>query len=103
MAVHRYSDTETQTELQALNSKAPHAWTLEDGKLTKTYKFRDFVTAFGFMTSAALVIEKQDHHPEWLNVYNSVRVQLTTHEVEGLSERDFKLAHQLDSLAGERG
>ncbi len=74
-------------------------WSLEDGKLTREFHFPNFVDAFGFMTRAALVAEKSDHHPEWFNVYNKVRVQLTTHECGGISERDFALAATMDELA----
>lgn len=102
MTITRYTESESQTELQALNSKSTHAWHIDADQLIKTYQFADFIHAFGFMSSAALVIEKHNHHPDWRNVYKSVTVQLTTHEVDGLSERDFQLAHELDRLAGER-
>lgn len=74
-------------------------WTLEDGKLTREFQFANFVEAFGFMTRAALEAEKADHHPEWFNVYKKVRVQLTTHECGGISDRDFSLAKKMDKLA----
>jgi len=74
-------------------------WTLEDGKLTREFQFANFVEAFGFMTQAALIAEKTDHHPEWFNVYKKVKVQLTTHECNGISERDFALAKSMDELA----
>lgn len=74
-------------------------WTLEDGKLTRNFEFRNFVEAFGFMTRAALEAEKANHHPEWFNVYKKVKVQLTTHECGGISERDFSLAAKMDALA----
>lgn len=67
--------------------------------LTKTFVFRNFVEAFGFMTRAALWAEKWDHHPEWSNVYKAVTVVLTSHDVGGLTERDVKLARKMDSLA----
>ena len=74
-------------------------WSLQDGKLTREYHFPNFVDAFGFMTRAAMVAEKSNHHPEWFNVYNKVIVQLTTHEAKGISERDFALASTMDELA----
>ena len=66
--------------------------------ITKTYKFKDFAEAFGWMTQAALWSEKWNHHPEWSNVYNRVTVTLTTHDAGGLSSLDAKLARKMDSL-----
>ena len=76
-------------------------WTMEVGRdaLRKEFKFTNFVNAFGFMTRAAIWAEKWNHHPEWSNVYNRVEVVLITHEVDGLSELDVKLAEKLDTLA----
>ena len=68
--------------------------------ITKTFVFRDFNEAFGFMTRAALVAEKLDHHPEWFNVYKTVTVTLSTHDAGGLTELDVKLAETMDRLAG---
>ncbi|MGB5245490.1 MAG: 4a-hydroxytetrahydrobiopterin dehydratase [Woeseia sp.] len=73
-------------------------WALEDEKLTREFQFANFVEAFGFMTRAAIEAEKADHHPEWFNVYKKVKVQLTTHECGGISERDFKLAKVMNKL-----
>ncbi|MGO4908446.1 4a-hydroxytetrahydrobiopterin dehydratase [Pseudorhodobacter sp. W20_MBD10_FR17] len=67
--------------------------------ITKTFQFRNFIEAFGFMTRAALWAEKWDHHPEWSNVYKTVRVTLITHDVDGLSDLDIKLATKMDGLA----
>ena len=77
-------------------------WHMVEGRdaIAKTYTFRNFVEAFGFMTRAALWAEKWNHHPEWSNVYKTVEVTLTSHDVEGLSERDVKLAAKMDALAG---
>ncbi|EPX77419.1 4a-hydroxytetrahydrobiopterin dehydratase [Litoreibacter arenae] len=66
--------------------------------ITKTYKFRNFIEAFGFMTRAAIHAEKLNHHPEWSNVYNKVEVTLTTHDVDALSLLDIKLARIMDRL-----
>lgn len=66
--------------------------------ITKTYQFRNFIEAFGFMTRAALLAEKWDHHPEWSNTYKIVTVTLITHDVDGLTELDIRLARKLDSL-----
>jgi 4a-hydroxytetrahydrobiopterin dehydratase len=68
--------------------------------IAKTFVFRDFNEAFGFMTRAALVAEKLDHHPEWFNVYKTVTVTLSTHDAGGLTELDIKLAETMDRLAG---
>jgi 4a-hydroxytetrahydrobiopterin dehydratase len=68
--------------------------------ITKTFVFRDFNEAFGFMTRAALIAEKLDHHPEWFNVYKTVTVTLSTHDAGGLTERDIKLAEAMNRLAG---
>lgn len=65
----------------------------------KTFIFRNFVEAFGFMTRAAIWAEKLNHHPEWSNVYKTVEVTLTTHDVDGLSTLDMKLARKLDALS----
>jgi 4a-hydroxytetrahydrobiopterin dehydratase len=68
--------------------------------ITKKFVLADFNAAFGFMTRVALVAEKLDHHPEWSNVYKTVEVTLSTHDVGGLTERDVKLAEAMDKLAG---
>ena len=75
-------------------------WSMVDGRdaITKTYVFKDFVEAFGWMTRAAIWAEKWNHHPEWSNVYKTVEVVLTTHDVGGLSALDAKLARKMDSL-----
>ncbi len=76
-------------------------WGRVDGRdaMTKTFKFKDFNAAFGWMSRSALVAEKLDHHPEWSNVYNRVEVTLTTHDAGGLTELDFKLAKAMDNFA----
>ena len=78
-----------------------NGWTKSsDGTaLEKTFKFANFVEAFGFMTRAAIHAEKLNHHPEWFNVYNRVEVKLTTHDTGGLSDLDVKLASAMDTLA----
>jgi 4a-hydroxytetrahydrobiopterin dehydratase len=85
----------------ALATLAEAGWTLVDGReaVQKTYRFKSFIAAFGFMTRAALWAEKLNHHPEWSNVYGTVDVVLTTHSCDGLSELDVKLATKMDALA----
>ncbi len=75
-------------------------WDVDDTKAEKTYVFTNFIEAFGWMTSAAIVAEKLNHHPEWFNVYKTVKVTLTTHDTGGLSDLDLKLARKMDALAG---
>ncbi len=75
-------------------------WSLRDGKLYRHIQFPDFATAFGFMTQIALIAEKMDHHPEWLNVYSRVEIWLTSHDVGGISERDFALAGKINAVLG---
>jgi len=75
-------------------------WAVRDDKLHRDFEFSDFVEAFAFMTRIALVAEKMNHHPEWSNVYNRVSVDLTTHDADGISERDFALARAASDLAG---
>jgi 4a-hydroxytetrahydrobiopterin dehydratase len=68
--------------------------------ITKKFVFKDFNAAFGFMTRAALVAEKLDHHPEWFNVYKTVDVTLSTHDAGGVTELDIRLAEAMDQIAG---
>ena len=77
-------------------------WSEAKGRdaIMKKFVFADFNAAFGFMTRAALVAEKLDHHPEWFNVYKTVEVTLSTHDAGGLTDRDIKLAEAMDKLAG---
>jgi 4a-hydroxytetrahydrobiopterin dehydratase len=84
--------------LNALNASAAAPWALRDGKLHKTFDFPDFIAAFGFMTRAALVAESMNHHPEWCNVYNRVRVDLRTHDADGITQLDFALAARMEAL-----
>ena len=78
-------------------------WSAADGRdaIAKTFKFKDFNAAFGFMTRAALAAEKLDHHPEWFNVYNRVEVLLATHDADGVTELDVTLAKIMDEAAAQ--
>lgn len=95
MAIARLTDAEARAALADL----PH-WTLRDDglALTRSLRFADFAEAFGFMARVAIVAEKADHHPEWFNVYNRVDITLTTHDVHGLSPKDFAFAAAADAL-----
>ena len=74
------------------------AYARDGAAIAKTYRFKDFARAFGWMGTAAILAEKADHHPEWFNVYNRVEVTLTTHDADGLSQRDFDLARAFDAI-----
>lgn len=89
----------TENELNAALAEMD-GWSLVDGKLHKEFAFDDFVGAFGFMASVALIAERMNHHPEWSNVYNTVRVDLSTHDVGGVTTWDVKLANAMDATAG---
>ena len=77
-------------------------WAMVDGKdaLEKTFLFKDFKQAFAFMTRVAEDAEELNHHPEWFNVYRTVKVKLTTHDAKGLTARDVELAKRMDKAAG---
>jgi 4a-hydroxytetrahydrobiopterin dehydratase len=76
-------------------------WTEENNQLTKTFVFRNFVEAFGFMTKVAFAAEKMDHHPNWSNVYNKVTIHLNTHDAGNtVTEKDRKLAAAIDKISG---
>lgn len=74
-------------------------WSVVNEKLHKEFQFESFNQAFGFMTRAAMEIEKMNHHPEWFNVYNKITVELTTHDAGGITKNDVNLAKILNSLA----
>ena len=81
--------------------KGLHGWAEVAGRdaIKKSFQFRTFADAWGFMTKVALAAEKMDHHPEWFNVYNKVEITLSTHDAGGLSRRDIDLARTIDKLA----
>lgn len=95
--MQKLSDADLQSALTGLGD----GWTLAGGKLHREYRFPDFIHAFGFMTTAAIAIEKMNHHPEWFNVYNRVTVDLTTHDAGGITTRDVELAKLLDRTAAK--
>jgi len=96
MARNRLTENELQEALTDLEG-----WQKVEGReaIQKTFKFKDFNAAFGFMTRTALHAEKLDHHPEWFNVYNRVDVTLSTHSENGITELDIKLARKMNALA----
>lgn len=73
-------------------------WEQDGDSITKEFKFKSFIRAFGWMSQIAIWAEKLNHHPEWFNVYNKVEVTLTTHDVDGLSEKDFSLAEKMEKF-----
>src|SRR5690554_2484830 len=97
MAVPQLTDAERDEALAALPD-----WSLRaDGlAIEREFRFQTFSEAWAFMSRVALLAEKQDHHPEWSNVYNRVKITLTTHDAGGLSERDVKMAGAIDKVAG---
>lgn len=92
----KLTDSEIQSSLTGLAG-----WSLAEGKFHREFKFSDFRQAFEFMTAAAPLIDKLNHHPEWCNVYNRVVVDLTTHDAKGISQKDVELATLLNSTASK--
>jgi 4a-hydroxytetrahydrobiopterin dehydratase len=88
----------TAEEIQQQLRRLHHEWRLHDGRLHRHLRFSDFVEAFGFISQAALIAERMQHHPEWRNSYNIVEVELTTHEAGGLTLKDFTLARAMDEI-----
>ena len=93
--VKKFTAVERRREMAELKG-----WEKVRGRdaISKSYRFRNFNEAFGFMTRVALMAERMDHHPEWFNVYNRVDVTLTTHDAGGVTERDIALAKFMDSV-----
>ena len=93
----KLSDADRKTALAELQG---NGWTLVDGRdaIKKTFEFKNFVQAFGWMTQVAIWAEKLNHHPEWSNVYKTVEVTLSTHDADGLTELDIKLAKKMDGF-----
>ena len=86
-----------KTEITDLVQLLPK-WKVKDNKLHRNFRFQDFVEAFGFMTQVGLIAESLNHHPEWSNVYSKVSIQLTTHDLGGISSLDIKLAQLINKL-----
>jgi len=93
--VQKLTEQEISAELAALKG-----WSIQNGKLHRAFECKDFVHAFGFMTSVALTAEAMGHHPDWSNSWNKVTVDLSTHSVSGLSKFDFELAGKIQKIFG---
>ena len=89
----KLTSDEIQEQLQGLDG-----WSHRDGKICKDFQFADFSQAFAFMTRVAMLAEQQNHHPDWSNVWSKVHIGLNSHDVGGISARDFKLAKAIDAL-----
>ena len=94
MALTKLTEEQIKKELANLQG-----WSVINGKLHRDFVFADFIEAFGFMSRAAIHIEKMNHHPEWFNVYNKIKVELVTHDAGGITQNDINLARTLNSLA----
>ena len=91
----KYSSDEIQTQLQTVKG-----WLYNGKSIEKNFTFRDFNETFSFMCRVAMLAEKANHHPDWQGGYNHLTIQLHSHDAGGLTERDFKLAAQIDTIAG---
>lgn len=90
---HKLTDKEIESEVNKLPG-----WKVVNGKLSKSFEFKDFPEAFSFMTRVAMHAEKMNHHPEWFNVYNKVNIDLVTHDLNGISNYDMKLANAINKI-----
>jgi 4a-hydroxytetrahydrobiopterin dehydratase len=95
-APRRLNDEEIRLALSQLGG-----WERTAATLKREYRFKDFVEAWGFMCSAALVAQEMNHHPDWFNVYNTVRIELSTHDAGGITRRDVDLAKRMETLAAK--
>jgi 4a-hydroxytetrahydrobiopterin dehydratase len=108
MSSEQTQDKNNEGEYRKLGSREIKAelsklkgWKIVKGKIQRNFEFENFEEAFSFMTRVAFEVEKLDHHPEWFNVYNKVRIELITHDVRGLSNYDFKLAKIINEIASK--
>jgi 4a-hydroxytetrahydrobiopterin dehydratase len=92
----KLSDQEIEREVKKIEG-----WKIINGKLNRTFEFKSFVQAFGFMTKVAMQAEKMNHHPEWFNVYSRLNIDLVTHDIGGISNYDIKLAGIISKLYNE--
>ena len=96
--MEKLSNTEIKNQIAKLNNR----WEQKGDNIEASFKFDNFIEAFSFMTTVAFRAEKMNHHPTWENTYNSVKIELSTHDVGGLSELDFKLAKAIDKILGAK-
>ncbi|WP_276165957.1 4a-hydroxytetrahydrobiopterin dehydratase [Zobellia alginiliquefaciens] len=89
----KLSEQEIESQLAKLSG-----WEYVDGAIETSFEFKDFKDAFSVMTRIAFECEAQEHHPDWSNVYNSLNIKLNTHDAEGITEKDFKLAHSIEEI-----
>ncbi|WP_299871638.1 4a-hydroxytetrahydrobiopterin dehydratase [uncultured Cocleimonas sp.] len=94
MSTSKATDQQIQEFLNSHNQ-----WQLKEQKLHREFVFKNFIQAFGFMTQAAMIAERDNHHPEWFNVYKTVKVDLTTHDAGGITDKDFALATAMEDIA----
>jgi 4a-hydroxytetrahydrobiopterin dehydratase len=88
----------SKTEVKELLAAKLKSWSFDGIYITRNFKFKTFVNAFSFMTAVALEAEKMDHHPEWSNIYNSVTINLNTHDAHGITHKYFDLAQSIERL-----
>lgn len=91
----------TEGQVKEYLKEAKLDWEIKEGGLEREFTFPDFTKAFSFMKQVAEYVEKENHHPGWSNIYNVVCIRLTTHDAEGITEKDLKMAHGIDALAGD--
>lgn len=96
MSRQKLADAEISAALAALPG-----WSYQAGKLHREFSFKDFVAAWGFMSSCALAAEAMNHHPDWSNVWNRVRVELMTHDAGGVTQNDLALARRMNEIYGK--
>lgn len=92
--ISHYSEADVRSRLEFMDG-----WKFQNDGIEKSFEFQDFFQAFGFITRVAMEAEKQNHHPEWSNVYNKVTIRLSTHDAGGVTDRDFRLAERIDKHA----
>ena len=93
----KLSQNEIGERLNKLNENLEISWQQVENKIVKEFLFKDFIEAFGLMTKVAIIAQAMDHHPVWSNVYNKVNIELSTHDVGGISNLDFELAKKIEA------